>query len=336
MIKLIQVRSASALLLSFFLMSMLIVISLGVNYLVNRDLIAMRTVIAGMQANYAAEGMSEIGLYMVKKNLPGYEEKIERSLDYFDATQTSLNLYARSDVIPCENQSNEEYLRLSKNESVQLPLFYQNTAEDDAVTPVLDFVVEFYIGDNDGNPIQGSLNIDVLRWKIIGFSMGGNTEAISEFIPPHPSIAITSLGTEAFVADPQYRQGKYTSGGGFTANMEISSFLDTHEYNYLVLTNVFEKENYFLYYRLRSQEENLPCPYVEVNSLAVNEWGESRQSITTFMREGENLPAYDFVLYNTDNDDTSDTSSQSIDPILDVGVSVSTDILDSLGLTLGF
>lgn len=298
-------RTASALLLSFFMMGMLILVSLGVSYLVIQDLGTMRTVVGGVQATYAAEGMTEIGLHMVKSNLPGYETEIDSSEDYFNVTLASLDLDALSSIIPCENQSEEEWMRLSKNESIQLPLFYQESTGDDAVIEVEDFVVNFYVGDEEGNAFQGQLELDVLRWKIIGFvDTETLTEAISEFIPIHFADPITHLGTWN-VTEPQYKQGKYTSRGGFTADLPITQFMQNHEYNYLVLTNVFESSAYYIYYQLQSPTENLACPYVEVNGIASNEFGESRQSLTTFMREGENLPAYDFVLYNTDNDDVA-------------------------------
>jgi len=320
---------SSALLLSFFMMGMLILVSLGVSYLVLQDLAAMRTVVGGVQASYAAEGMTEIGLHMVKENLPGYETEIETSEDYFDVTLSSLDLDALSSIIPCENQSEEEWMRLSKNESIQLPLFYQVKTGNDEVQEVEDFVVNFYVGDAEGNAFEGKLEVDVLRWKIIGFIDGGTrTEAISEFIPVHASELVTHVGTWN-VSDYQYRQGKYTSNGGFTANMEISSFLFNHEYNYIVLTNVFESSSHYIYYQLESPQEDLACPYVEVNGLASNEYGESRQSLTTFMREGENLPAYDFVLYNTDNDGEEEESS----PLSSSNLTLPSGVLEALGLT---
>ncbi|MFT7184554.1 MAG: hypothetical protein ACI9QC_000898 [Oceanicoccus sp.] len=292
-------HTSSALLLSFFMMSMLILVSLGVSYLVIQDLSTMRTVVGGMQATYAAEGMSEIGLHMVKENLPGYENEILESEDYFDVTIASLDLMARSKEIPCEGQGEEDWLRLSKNESVQLPLFVQDDEEGEVLSDAENFTVFFYLGDENGDEINPK--IDVLRWKIIGFS-GSKTEAISAFIPLDPEKLTsaanpTEMGTN--VTSSKYSQGKYTSNGGFTANMLISSFMDNHEYNYLVLTNVYESSKTYIYYRMETSEA-LACPYVEVNGLASNEFGEARQSLTTFMKEGENLPAYDFVLYNTD------------------------------------
>lgn len=311
-------QPASALLLSVFMMSMLILVSLGVSYLVLEDLRTMRTVVGGVQATYAAEGMTEIGLHMVKQNLPGYESEILESEDYFDVTLSSLDLVARGNTIPCEGQGEEEWFRLSKNESVQLPLFVQNDEEGDDITEVEDFTVLFYLGDSDGEAV--ATNIDILRWKIIGFTSPPNskTEAMSEFVPLNPDYTNSAdnpslLGTYQ-VNNHQYSQGKYTSNGGFTATMEISTFMQNHDYNYMILTNVYESSRTYIYYRLETNAE-LACPYVQVNGLASNDYGEARQSLSTFMREGENLPAYDFVLYNTDYEEgESEEGGASVAP----------------------
>jgi hypothetical protein len=313
-------HSASALLLSFFMMSMLIVISLGVSYLVIQDLRTMRTVLGGVQATYAAEGMTEIGLHLVKENLPGYQSEILESEDYFDVTLSSLDLVARGDTIPCEGQGESEWLTLSKNESVQIPLFVQNDADADDVTEVDNFIVNFYLGDEDGVAINTS--IDVLRWKLIGFTSDSKTEAMSAFVPLDPTQtnnadSPTQMGIETEITNGKYSIGTFTSNGGFQADMYISTFMGSHDYNYLILTNVYESSSVYIYYNLETSKE-LACPYVQVNGLASNEFGEARQSLTTFMQEGENLPAYDFVLYNTDYVEGEDDEGGGID--LEVGV----------------
>jgi len=307
----IQIRRASALLLSFFMMSMLILVSLGVSYLVIQDLSTMRTVVGGVQAHYAAEGMTEIGLQIVKENLPGYEVELAEQEAYFDLTNSELELIARSNRVPCEGQTEEEWMRLGQNESIQLPLFVQEDETGDLVNPANHFSVHFYIGDKDGNGIVSHSGIDVLRWKVIGFIVDSTTtEAMSEFIPLDPEFnssaeTPTRFGTYEVEKD-EYSKGKYTTRGVFHANYPILSFMELHEYNYIVLTNVIEDDEFYIYYQMHSDDENLACPYVQVDGVANNEFGEARQSLTTYMREGENLPAYDFVLYNTDNDETPD------------------------------
>ncbi|MBU0981719.1 hypothetical protein KKC94_03420 [Patescibacteria group bacterium] len=312
-----QDRSASALLLSFFLMTLLILVGLGVSVLVQKDVLAVRTVVGGMQARYAAEGMSELGLRMVKDNLPGYElEKGEKELSFGTVSLASLQISAREDTVPCSvrNDANGEpvWRRLSYNESVQLPLF---AAGDLVPEKIQNFYVEFYIGDENGNPVnlQGA---DVLRWKILGMK-DNRTEAISEFIPldglnylpENPTYFGSVLPTAA--ANDGYLYAKYTELGPigqpvrFYPRMSIFQFVQEHSFNYLVMTNVVNVNNperFYIFFKLHSGVgSNTPvvCEYVTINTNAKTSYGEASQSVNTIVKEGENLPVFDFALYHT-------------------------------------
>ena len=217
--------------------------------------------------------MSELGLYAVKVNLPGYEPIFE-NYDFTGAVSTTslvsadAAVDAREDSVPCEGQAEwEDWGVLAANESVQLPLFAQ-TAEDGTVAKNTSFVVEFYVGDEEGETLFYDMTSvlttqDVLRWKILGlYTYNGVTEtkAISEYIPLDQSNnrffkeEPTQFGPGALGVDPKYTQAKYYSSGFrsvFHPHYPIQNFLNENDYNYLVMTNIIQGvEDAYIYYRL--------------------------------------------------------------------------------------
>lgn len=314
-------RRASALLLSFFMMTLLILVAISVSVLVIRDVAAVRTIVGGSQAFYAAEGMSELGLYAVKENLPGYEPTYE-NYTFTNDVLASANLHARSEKeVYCMGEDGESWRKLGLNESVQLALFAQ-TDSDGNFLKNTSFKVEFYVGDEDGNSLftdmtQFLTQQDVLRWKILGLYYA-QTEAISEYIPldtensrmdsTNPSVF--GPGTDGLKEG--YQWGKYYDSGSpshFYANYPISTFLADHDYNYLVLTNIIQGyEDAYIFYRLNwaagsssatTELDSVVCEYTEISSTADSVQGDARQLLQTLVREGENLPVFDFVLYHT-------------------------------------
>ncbi len=299
-------HKASALLLSFFMMTMLILVSVGVSFLLIRDVDTVRTIVGGTQATYAAEGASELGLQIVKDSLPGYEPELE--FLFANATLASLDVNARGPVVPC-SADGLEWGVLGPNESVQLALFAQQDAFGNDLEKLENFYVEFYVGDGDGLGVP--LSGDVLRWKILGTKDGG-TEAISEFIPmestkrspENPSIFGSAIPADRAVPTG-YTHAKYYQkiGKNFVFNpaYPIKQFLTGHNLNYLILTNVAQATGReFIYFRLKSLDVDPVCNYVSLDTSADQEFGSARQSLDTLVKEGENLPVFDFVLYNTD------------------------------------
>jgi len=218
-----------------------------------------------------------------------------------------LDVEARGDVVPCSG----EWGMLGANESVQLPLFAQVDANG-ALEDVQSFYVEFYVGLEDGSLPLRRIGTDVLRWKILGFD-NGETEAISEYIPldgeritpEYPSIFGTILES---AVPAEYTTAKFNEKIGnknyvFHSSYPIEMFLGNHEANYLILTNVVQgSSEYKIFYRLHSTQAKVVCSYVTLDSSAEMEFGSARQSLDTVVREGENLPVYDFVLYHTDGE----------------------------------
>jgi len=180
-------HKASALLLAFFMMTMLILVSISVAVLVLHDTVTVRAITAGAQSAYTAEGMTELGLLGTEENLPGFEAELE-GYALESNVLGFLDLVARDSegdlTLPCDGQGNFRALKVG--ESLQIPLFYQTDVSGN-VEEIGGFYTEFYVGDSDGMPLIPVPAYDVLRWKILGLS-GMNmddikTEALSVFIP---------------------------------------------------------------------------------------------------------------------------------------------------------
>ncbi len=319
---------ASALLLSFFMMTMLILVAITVSVLVIRDVHSVKTIVEGEQALYAAEGMSELGLLTVKTNLPGYQPSFEDNI-FANSALASAGLTAQGAVVPCEGQDDDGWSVLNPNESIQLALFAQSDPEGNTMKNT-NFKVEFYVGDEEGTSLFSDMTSylstqDVLRWKILGL-YNAQTEAISEYIPLDSENSRTTrenpsqMGPGADSLKEGYRYAKFYDSGTpsrFYPSYPISTFLADHDYNYLVLTNIIQgHSDAYIYYRLvwtsgsnsvSTELSSVVCEYTEINSVA--DMGETRQVLSTLVREGENLPVFDFVLYHTKDDEAEASSS---------------------------
>ncbi len=317
------IKKASALLLSFFMMSLLILTAIVVSGLVIRDVRAVRTMVAGLQSRYAAEGMSELGLHTVKENLPGYETSF---FDYaftseaLASLEMSLEMTARESTVPCSFEG-EGWRALAPGESVQLALFAQADPDGTTIDYIPKFYVEFYLGDKEGNAVfpprdnKGN-STDVLRWKILGLTDSGFPVAMSEYIPLQetrnsrltPTLFGSSIPSEVSGVGTGYTYGKFYDESGyygvFHETYSIEEFIAKHKYDYLVLTNVVQRiTDNFIYFRFHAVHTDAVCEFVKLASQGDQEFGEARQSLETFVKEGENLPVFDFVLYHTDIND---------------------------------
>lgn len=307
--KLLNLHSrASALLISFFLMSVLVLVGMAVSVLVIHDLRASHTMVSGEQALYAAEGMTELGLQLQKENLPGFEPVLT-DYRFLNNAFASLTVHARENDVPCADQGNA-WRALGQNESIQIPLFAQTTAEG-AMEKVNDFYVAFYVADADGNIISPPTD-DVLRWKILGLNGSNDTQAVSEYIPLNtghteegsPSVFGTDPDLIDASAPTGYQYGKFYDASGYRSILNpvypISSFLETHDYNYLVLTNVVQSDTEnTIYFKFHSQTVTGVCEYAKLATVGTGASGDTKQELNTLVKEGENLPVYDFVLYHT-------------------------------------
>lgn len=323
-------KKASALLLSFFLMSVLVMLSISVSILVVKDLETVRTIVGGTRAYYVAEGVTELGLQELKDNLPGYEPSYAATeLNFLNAAVATLASMARSDTnsVPCEGQG--DWHALGPNESAQIPLFAQ---VDDAgnIEPTeglyMDFYVEFYAADEEEVVHSPATTRDVLRWKVLGrtgtLASPGATEAMSEYIPLYNDegfytadspTRFGSNATELGTLPPGYQDGKFYSSSGATydAGYPISTFLSNHVFNYLVLTNVITEStaNEVIYFRFHASNYAPVCEYVELDATGTSDYGSAQQELETLVKEGENLPVFDFVIYHTTGAESETTTS---------------------------
>ena len=112
--------------------------------------------------------------------------------------------------------------------------------------------------------------------------------------------------------DTKYTQAKYYSSGFrsvFYPHYPILNFLNENDYNYLVMTNIIQGvEDAYIYYRLNYASGGdgtlveVVCEYAKISSTADATLAEARQELVTLVKQGENLPVFDFVLYHTEDD----------------------------------
>lgn len=310
-------KSGSALLLSFFMMTILVLVAISVSIFVIHDVRTVRTIVAGEKAFYIAEGMSEMGLDTVNQNMPGYELAVDLSSEEIASSYDLVALDGEtSGTMPCESQGGG-FIALSKNESIQIPLFYQIDADGNTQN-IDNFTVEFYRGDVEGNPSLSETSASILRWKVLGLRSSGSsvkTEAMSEYIPlvsgHNSKESPSTLGT---LSDGST---DYSSGKSFTSNYggvsvkfryyPIVDFLRDHTHSYLVLTNVVTEDLLsgpgqdasYVHIRFLTSGTPAVCEYAQVNAIGTELLQNVRQELVTLLREGESLPVFDFVLYHT-------------------------------------
>jgi hypothetical protein len=258
----------------------------------------------GLSAAYAAQGVSELGLLATGQNLPGFEQDFSVTLGEGVEAQGSLSARSSSGVFPCPGQG-EEWRRLSHNESIQIPLF-SVVDEHGTLESIQEFYVEFYVAAEDGTAQVAPVD-DVLRWKILGLDEKGKTEAMSEYIPLYGSqnsaTQPTLFGTTQLGALPVgYSDGKFFSRGGDFGVYPIRMFVRNHSRNYLILTHVIQGEatDQDIYFRFHGKDHAPVCEYAEVDAQGFTTRGVPTQvNVETLVREGENLPVFDFVIYHT-------------------------------------
>lgn len=250
-------KKGSALVMSLFFMSILIVLSFAVNYMLLNEVRSERNFLEGVKAYYSAEAGVEDALLQISVNnagedIPSQTSPIPFVADAFtiapsafdeeDASQVSQSKYsytvaARGGMNPCvfENKTMDGFAVLKSGESVVIPLNGNDV-----------FNVEYYIinsayPDNttSNDPSLIMLN-DVLRWKIFGNRLSGDflgtLEAISDYFPindvnHNEPLLPSTFGTGAEFLP--FQQGKYydiIEGATFDA-MADALYLDIDTYS---------------------------------------------------------------------------------------------------------
>lgn len=287
-------RQGNALLISILIMAVLLVVGLGINRLIITELRVERMLVQGGQAFYAAEGAVEQALLDANTYLEGYEGE-GQSVDVGNGAGYFYEIFAQGDVWPCddyghltyEDDSGDLWRVLELEESVMIPLFRYETG---GLEKINDFDVDFYV-DSDV-----AVTGDVLRWKILGISEGGLTEAISDYLENFQS---WSADTESAGFMDSFAVAFGGREYNYIEDYNVQSFLDSHNYNYLIITNIAESGvDNDIHLRLDNGDGEFVCEYVKIEADGVN--GDFIQQIDVVMKEGEPLPVFDFVLWEKD------------------------------------
>lgn len=254
-------RKGNALLIAILLTSVLTLLTVSLSELVTSETRQLSAMIQNGKAQYLAEGASEIALYTVHHNDPGFEPAINNEILYLDDTDTnqfSFAIDAKTARLPIV----EEYIReiaesgrggdqistrdlfaeLRINESITIPL------ESD------QFEVQYYLPVAQDVPQS---DIDILLWKLFGNPIAGEgTNSMSEFLP---AAAVDQINNPDSIAGTRATDPASfgTVGHGWNAGLffefsdgdedieedterelvAISTFLETHENETLVIKN---------------------------------------------------------------------------------------------------
>lgn len=222
--KLLKNRDGTALIVALLVMGVLMAISLALSALVLRESVVTREFLDAGQSFYAAESASEIGLYGVKNNLPGWEptDGVSVPISVGENAVAELKVSNKCRAYPCFDEGYDKstaapeafYATLGLNESATIPLFVMG--DDGKPQKVTDFVVEFYagFGPNDLNvkrklPNGDQVAVsdwDVLRWKIVGLNDTTKTtkSMVTESISDFTSVSTLTGGLKTMAEKPSW------------------------------------------------------------------------------------------------------------------------------------
>ncbi len=278
-------QRGSALLISILLMSFVIVFGLGISSLIVDSVRVERNVVEAGKAYFAAEGGIEETLYFQENELPGYEMN-EGGVLLENGAEMSYEMSALAEAVPCAHRDSE-WRTLGAQESISLPLFYAGEGDSEQVE---SFEMEYYVEDFSG------VTSNALRWKILGLDsddLEKFTEAISGLEDFDPTMI--DGGNNGMILSSDDSGNHYDLSGVTQTNYEdypISTFLENHILNYLILTNMADDEM-----QIQLRTNAVACEYTLIE--ADGESGGTRQSIDVQVKLDSFLPVFDFVLYQT-------------------------------------
>lgn len=228
--KFITNRKGTALLVAMLVMGVLISVSLALSGLILRETRITKEFLDSGRAYYAAESGIEMGLYGVKKNLPGWMPSGVNDQGYkyakIDNEFGSVSEYqveSRCQAYPCFDESFDVrgadpkafYDVLDLNESITIPLFVVN--DDGTKVPVEHFTVEFFAPFNPQSDLKIANTAllsgwDIMRWKIFGIKNQAPkvTESISDFT----ALSMVNQGGVDFAANSTKPSWFGTAGCG--------------------------------------------------------------------------------------------------------------------------
>ncbi len=318
----ISKNEGSSLLIALIIMSILLTLSVGVSNLLMGTMRDGRLLIEKTKAWYAAESGIETAMLKIADNPPGFEEQKDTELDV--STNYSYEIHATSSVVPKKEvyetpNESDKYANLSLSQSVIIPLFVGDKPEN----TVKKFRVDYYLAPElnlGGAHIYEDL--DILRWKIFGIAPDGKMEIINEFVPltggnsaSTPSCFGTGSSCPYWNASKFYQ--RMPSPDGFieyniVSPYPITSFLETHKQNFLVLTNMInidliagaisktdKKKIATIRYRVIDDEGLAQLTLPEIKISADGKVGDTTQSLDLSIKRDTFLPVFNYALYRT-------------------------------------
>lgn len=336
-------RKGNALLIAILLTSVLTLLTVSLSELVTSETRQLSSMIRNEKAQYLAEGASEIALYTVHHNEPGFESALNNEPLKLDDSENSPQFAFAIDAKTSQLPIVEDYIRELAGNELPLSEIFGELEINESISIPLEtdqFEVEYYLPVAQEAP---QADLDILLWKIFGQPKAGDgTDSISEFIPASAPNQINNpnsiAGTRATApasfgtVSDGWNGGyffKYSDGAELedpdTADTDnylgISTFLDTHDKNTLVIKNavnpgllnisnlditIFEAST--IKYRIcapncsnpntRTDEGLVPeFTTIQSSGLFAN---TEKQLFTSVNREGF-LPIFDFSIYRTVN-----------------------------------
>lgn len=349
-------RDGNALLIAILLTGILVLLTVSLASLISAETRQTGKLIQNGKAQYLAEAGSETALYLIHQNRPGFEpntndEAITINID--DSQKYSFKIDASTDHIPIVEdyvkdlvlnggflQKSELFDTLFLNESITIPLQPNTT----------NFEFQYYL------PVAAEVPLDewdILLWKLFG-QENGNTDSMTEYLPAAKNVTgseggITANNPASFGTIP----GGWTKGIFFKfsdennpANndinlnknedenlgqefqrnyVEISSFLNTHTNNHLIVTNavnplqidasalgrdISKEEATRIKYRIctpncaaidqkKVSMQNLVPKFTVIESSG--QFGQAFKELRTSVNQEGFLPVFDFAIYRTAN-----------------------------------
>jgi len=257
-----NIREGNALLISILMTGILVFITISLSSLISSETRQIGNMLKKGHAEYLAESGSEIALYLIHQNKPGFEptqndEAVTLKLD--DNQEIAFQIDSSTDHIPIV----EDYIRdlVQQGGAIEKNALFDTLDINESVTiPLKDgttrFEVQYYFPIPTGTFLP---DWDILLWKLFGQdpnSLSGNIDSMSEYLPSYNTVS-NSSGTNAynpakFGTEGGWQQGYFFeySDGQTTVTatssensgidkrlLPISAFLNDHNNKHLILTN---------------------------------------------------------------------------------------------------
>lgn len=312
---------ASALLIAMILMGILMTLSLGISSLLIGTLRDSRVLLEKTRAWYAAESGLEHALLAVSENAPGFETEkkdviLSMSKDAAFDIKYEYRVRAAASEIPQKESyeittDEDRFAALHHNESITIPLFSSEASAK-------KFRVEYYLAPD--LKLSGSLvdeDLDILRWKIFGIAADGAMEVMNEFVPMQSGKNTAGnpscLGTGSQCWNGAKFYERTSLGFNIVNHHPITTFLEQHTQNFLVLTNMVnvdviagealstseKKQLANIQYRVVEEDGQPRLTLPSIKIAADGFAGESKQSLDLEVKRESFLPVFHYALYRT-------------------------------------